>query len=471
MEQEQNDKNVNGRRKKKFIRTFLITMGITFAICVVAVIAGVSIYNNTIGDNTTSEIHNELTEEELAFEKEKEELGDINKTIAVFGVDIDEVRTDVIFVVNFNTETKKVKVVSVPRDTKVIWTEKQKRSYKQLTGYSINISKLNEMAAYGRINQNLGNIRDFTIDELENILKIHIDNYILINLDAFNVIVDAIGGVDMYVPQDMYYVDNYQGLYINLKEGMQHLDGAKAQQLVRFRSYLLGDEARIQVQQTFMKELAEKVMGQDVKSLTKLVTKLFPYIKTDIKLSEALDYLKLLSALKTNGLSFYTVPGEGDNREGPSYYYIDRDALDDMIEEVFYDTEVLLTDEDIVEDGNYEIDTNLDIALYNATGNKTVTSYYKEILQSESYNLVKIGNYVTTGLQESMIYARNREKALQFLPILKGATIIGDPSLDFDIELIIGKESIPQLDEDTQAIDIIVEDIGNTGNNVAVGNA
>lgn len=448
----QKDKGLNGRQKKKLLRTFLLAVGITFAICTICVIAGVVIYDNTLGTKANSQIKNELTEEEKEFEEEKKKLGEINKTIAVFGVDIDNVRTDVIFVVNFNTVTNKVKVVSVPRDTKVIWTEKQKRAYNQLTGNSIYVSKLNEMAAYGRINQNIGNIRDFTIDELENILKVNIDHYVIIDLEAFNAIVDAVGGVDMYVPQDMYYVDNYQSLYINLKEGMQHLDGAKAQQLVRFRSYLLGDEARIEVQQSFMKALAEKIMNQNIKGLANIVTKVFPYVKTDIKLTEAISYLDILNTLKSEGLSFYTVPGEGDNYEGPSYYYIDRAALDDMIQDVFHDTTVLgeeeTSEEVVINPENEEIiiDTDVEVVLYNATGVKETMAYYKEKLQTEGYNLVKIDNYVTTGLADSMIYAKDKTKAMQFLPLIEGATLIEDPSLEYDVEIIIGKESIPVIE-------------------------
>ena len=43
----------------------------------------------------------------------------INKTLAVFGVDEEGLRTDVIFVLNYNSEKDRLRVISVPRDTKV----------------------------------------------------------------------------------------------------------------------------------------------------------------------------------------------------------------------------------------------------------------------------------------------------------------------------------------------------------------
>lgn len=444
---EQEKKPLNGKQKKTLLHTFLIAAGITLALCVIVIIGGVVVYNNTLGAGSVSEVHNELTEEEQLFEDEKEGVSELNKTIAVFGVDEDELRTDVIFVVNFNTITNKVKVVSIPRDTKVTWSDKQKRAYNQLTGNSISISKINEMSSYGRINKNVGNIRDFTIDEIENILKVSVDSYVVVNLEAFREIVDAIGGVDMYVPQNMYYVDNYQGLYIDLKEGMQHLDGNAAEGLVRFRQYVRGDEDRVGVQQLFLKALAEKVMSQSVSSLASMATNLLPYVKTDVKLNEVLGYLDLLKQFSLENLTFYTVPGAGDDYEGVSYYYIDKVALEDMITEVFLDTTVA-GEEGTSSEGTSEteekivIDKDVEVVVYNATGVKGIAGRMKDTLQSAGYTVKKVANYDETGLDESIIYAKDKSKARQFLQYVTDADIIEDSALDYDIEIIVGNESI-----------------------------
>lgn len=444
---EDDNKKLNQKQKKSLFKSFLTAAGITLVFCIMAAGAGVLVYNNTLGAQSTSQIKTELTEEEQAFEDEKNVIGDVNKTIAVFGVDEDEIRTDVIFVVNFNTVTNKVKVVSVPRDTKVIWTDKQKRAYSQLTGYGISVSKLNEMAAYGRINQNVGNIRDFTVDELENILRVHIDNYVVINLDAFAEIVDAIGGVDMYVPQRMYYTDKSQGLYINLEEGMQHLDADKAEQLVRFRRYPLGDEARVQVQQTFLTAVAEKVLSAETRSkLPTIITRLFPYIKTDVKLNEILGYLSLLDQFDLNHLEMHIVPGYGDSYEGPSYYYINEDELDSLIQEVFYDTTVAedetSEEETAPEEEVIEVDKTVSIAIYNGTGQKGVAGRFKDELEERGYDVDKIDNHESADWEKSIIYAKDISKAKQFLQYIDGATIQLDATLAYDVEIVIGSESV-----------------------------
>ena len=341
--------------------------------------------------------------------------------------------------------TDKVKVVSIPRDTKVIWSDKQKRAYNQLTGYSISVSKLNEMSAYGRINQNVGNIRDFTIDELENILRVNIDNYVVISLDAFAAIVDAIGGVDMYVPQRMYYTDTSQGLYIDLQEGMQHLDADKAEQLVRFRRYPLGDEERVKVQQAFLTAVAEKVMSAETRSkLPTIITKLFPYVKTDVKLNEVLGYLSLLEEFSLSNLEMHTVPGYGDDSEGPSYYYINETALDELIKDVFYDTTVADagSEQESQEEKEVVVDKTVSICVYNATGVKGIAGKYKNQLESVGYNVQRIDNHTQSDLQESIIYAKDVTKAEQFLEYVQGATIKQDTSLEYDVEIIVGKDSV-----------------------------
>ena len=442
------EKRFNKKQKKNLLKTFLIASGITLGICSIVLVAGVLIYNNTVRSESVSQVKDlELTEEEKAFEEEKEQVSNINKTVAVFGVDADEVRTDVIFVVNFNSATGKAKLVSIPRDTKVYWTDKQQRAYNKLTGYSISVSKLNEMAAYGRINQNVGNIRDFTIDEIENILKVKVDNYVVVNLEAFREIVDAIGGVDVDVPQAMHYDDNAQNLHIHLEQGMQHLDSKNAEGLVRFRKYVEGDEHRVVVQQLFLKAVAKKVLSPEMRmQLPNIITKVFPYVKTDVKLTEVLDYLKLFDEFDLNDLEFFTVPGYGASHEGPSYYYIDEEKLEQMIVDVFYsnDTEEDSDSDDPLQENEEEVvvDKTIEIEIYNAAGVKGLATQYKDKLISSGYKVVRFDNYKETGLEESTIYAKDKKKALQLQTYVSGADIVEDKTIATDIMIVLGKDAV-----------------------------
>ena len=193
---------------------------------------------------------------------EQEKIKDVIN-VAVLGTDEDGFRADVNMLVSFNTTTKELHMISVPRDTRVVMTDEMIRHLYKEGAYIPQQNgvygqcKLTELHAYA----GEGNRSTFSVAMMEELLGVSIDYYIKFDLTAFRQVVDAVGGVDFYVPQDMYWdMTDTGGPLINLKEGMQHLDGAKAEQLVRFRDgYVQKDLKRIEVQQEFIMALIDKV--------------------------------------------------------------------------------------------------------------------------------------------------------------------------------------------------------------------
>jgi len=61
------------------------------------------------------------------------------------------------------------------------------------------------------------------------------DFYVVIDYDAFFAIIDAVGGVDIYVPFHMRYDDPLQNLNIDIQPGLQHMDSEMALEFSRFR--------------------------------------------------------------------------------------------------------------------------------------------------------------------------------------------------------------------------------------------
>ena len=106
----------------------------------------------------------------------------------------------------------KVSVLSVPRDT--------------LVNVSRNTKKIN--AAYG-----VGGVEQL-MDEVTGLIGFRPDHYLKVDIRGFKAIVNQLGGVSFYVPEDMYHEDG-AGFTIDLKEGSQWLDGDQALQLVRYR--------------------------------------------------------------------------------------------------------------------------------------------------------------------------------------------------------------------------------------------
>lgn len=332
-------KNINTTQRKKLLQIFLRVMAIS-AISIL-IIGGIAVYSVSAIFNKIA-IKEELDPNLPTYDRNEDmQQQDVNLNIAVFGVDKDETRTDVIFVVHFNSETGATKVVAVPRDTKVTWSDYQKEKARELGKSVHDESKITDMSSYGGID----NLRYFTINSLENTLGIKIDHYVVVNIDAFRKIVDAIGGVEVEVPRRMEYSDSSQGLYIDLEPGVQVLNGEQAEGLVRWRhnddyseQYGEGDVGRIETQQIFLEAFAKKVLSPStIKSLPKIANIVYSDLRTDIGLKEISSYLGYINKVKLDQLSFYTLPGEAAYENRRWYYLLDYDQIDSFVMEHFND--------------------------------------------------------------------------------------------------------------------------------------
>ncbi|MBR2062697.1 MAG: LCP family protein, partial [Anaerotignum sp.] len=127
--------------------------------------------------------------------------------VAVLGTDEDGFRADVNMIVSFNTTTKELHMISVPRDTRVVLTDDMIDYLEKENAHVPNRNgvygqcKLTEVHAYA----GEGNRCTFSVAMLEDLLDIQIDYYVKFDLSAFRLVGDAVGGVDFYVPQDMYW--------------------------------------------------------------------------------------------------------------------------------------------------------------------------------------------------------------------------------------------------------------------------
>ncbi|MBD2344717.1 LCP family protein [Anabaena subtropica] len=174
---------------------------------------------------------------------------------------------DVMLMVKFDPESKKIAMLSIPRDTRT-----------RVEGYGI--KKINAT--------NVDGGPALTATTVSNLLGgVGIDRYIRINVLGVGKLIDALGGVTVYVPKDMKYHDHSQHLYIDLKAGKQHLNGDQALQLLRFRHDELGDIGRIQRQQMVMRALMDQVLNPvTVAQLPKILNVVKDNIDTNLTVEE-----------------------------------------------------------------------------------------------------------------------------------------------------------------------------------------
>lgn len=232
----------------------------------------------------------------------------LKKNIIVLGVDerpeeYDVGRSDTLFVVMFDTNKKAASLLSIPRDTRV---RIKKHGW----------DKINHAYAYGG--------RELTQATTEELLGIKINNYVMVDFKGFVGLVDAIGGVDINVEKDMYYYDSWDGFKIDIKKGMQHLDGKTAIQYVRYRDED-GDIGRIRRQQHFLMAVYDRITSANMLlHIPGLAKQLTSMVKTDLPITDMVDLGRALHAMvKSKGLAMATVPGTPEYIDGISYWLPD----------------------------------------------------------------------------------------------------------------------------------------------------
>jgi LCP family protein required for cell wall assembly len=250
-------------------------------------------------------------------------------TFAVVGMDKFSKMTDVILLVMFDTAEHKLNVVSVPRDTLVNIPE--------------NVKKINILYAYGdRHDNGVGRL----MDGLRDFVGFDIGNYIVVNLQAFEELIDAIGGVDYDVPIDMVYRDRRQDLNINIKKGMQHLNGAEALKVVRFRAgYANADIGRIATQQDFMKAVAKQLLkAKNIANLPEIIRIITENTETNLTAANITYFAGELLKCKEEDINFHTMPrGGGSLIKGISYVFVHIDDWIDMINSYLNPLDQLVT--------------------------------------------------------------------------------------------------------------------------------
>lgn len=190
-------------------------------------------------------------------------------------------RSDVMILCTINTATKELTLTSFMRDM-----------YVPNPGYYDD--KMNACYTFGGMN--------LLSKCLASNFGVYVDGMLEVDFDGFTDVIDAMGGVDMYLTQsEANYLINCG---VAAKEGMNHLDGYAALFYTRNRSVGNGDFTRTARQRKVISALVEKCRGMSLTQLKKLVEKVLPMITTDLTNKEILDYtadlLPLLTDLKVN---------------------------------------------------------------------------------------------------------------------------------------------------------------------------
>ena len=198
-------------------------------------------------------------------------------TILILGLDEagQPAHSDTIMLMRFNPKAHTINQLSIPRDTRV---EIPGRGY----------DKINAAMFWGG--------PALAVKTIENYTGIPINHVMIVDFQGFPRLVNAVGGIDMNVPQTVTTVAGSNRRTVVFKKGVHHFDGKYAMLYVRIRmAYAEGDFTRASRQQAFVQALQKKIaQPSNIPKLADIGKKFMSGVATDITTNQFIElaYLK-----------------------------------------------------------------------------------------------------------------------------------------------------------------------------------
>jgi polyisoprenyl-teichoic acid--peptidoglycan teichoic acid transferase len=246
---------------------------------------------------------------------------DDNVSVLFIGVDGSEsrdygekTRSDALMLATLNEKKKTVKLVSIPRDSYVYVPE---------VDYE---TKINHAHYFGGPKA--------TIETVEETLNVPVDYYVKMNFYAFMDVIDALNGISVEVPYEMYEKDaedNHDA--IHLLPGKQKLNGEEALALARTRK-LDNDVERGKRQQEIIQAIMKKAISAN--SISKY-DDIIEAIGSNMQTNMTFEEMKSLVSYGTNGsLDVETLSLEGQDMyiDGTYYWELQTESVDEISEEL-----------------------------------------------------------------------------------------------------------------------------------------
>jgi len=227
---------------------------------------------------------------------------------------------DVIRVVRADFVSGEVTVLTLPRD---LWVK-----VPGLEGKGITEAKLNTAYYYGSEYYGVYDDPDygsgFMIDTLFHNYNLQIDRYLTVNLLAFESIIDAVGGVDVYLPYDVdgKSIDPNDPFDLGFfPAGMHHFNGETAGRFARIRM-MDNDYLRTTRQTMVLKALWKKLITPSILPKTpELIAILSDSVQMNFEARDIRPFICLLPMLDNETLKFVSLPQEMLQE---TYMFVDR---------------------------------------------------------------------------------------------------------------------------------------------------
>lgn len=224
-----------------------------------------------------------------------------------------DARSDTIILSSVDNNLKKAVLVWIPRDTRIYTSSRSKK-----------INMVNQLKG-----------PKASCREVEKLMGVPVNHYILTNFNGFEQIIDILGGI--YMDVDINLSSPSSGVY--LKKGYHRLNGKQALKYARYRGRIDGDIGRTERQQKLLRALSKQLLKKEtIPKIPKLISQLQENVYTNISLSDMLYLANLALNINENNIITQTLPGYAytDPYSGASYWEVDRQVSRSLLEALFH---------------------------------------------------------------------------------------------------------------------------------------
>ncbi len=344
--------------------------------------------------------------------------------------------TDTIMVAEYDPQEQQASILSIPRDTFIG-------------------NNQNTTSTWDKINAVYQTGAENVVKEINELTGLDIKYYLKVDTKAFRELVDAIGGVTFDVPIDMKYTNKNKDLKIDLKAGVQVLDGDKAEQLVRFRhnqdgttypaEYGQEDIGRMRTQREFLMALAKQTLKvENIFKINEFIDIANKYVETNLDFDTIKDYVPYAAEFNVSDLKTGQVPGESTVLGNYWFYLADEAKLKTMIDNLFLNPNKF--DEEEIESGS-TVDTSgvdksqIKLEVLNGTTSSSKLEKVVAKLENAGYTIDKSGNTNQTDTTTIITRAEIEEVVKEDIKQILGMdNITSSSGAEKRITIIIGKD-------------------------------
>lgn len=467
-----NKKNVKNKKTNKKKPKALSKILLLLVIILIALVVGIAYKTKKNGGGMQGLLSTLVGHDE-------ETLKNLNPIqVLLMGVSTDNGGrlTDTIIIGTYDPKNQSASLLSIPRDTFV--------GKNPQTG-----------TGSDKINALYQKSPEKTLEKVNELTGLDIQYYMVIDNQALIKLVDVIGGVEFdvpYVPGGMVYDDTSQDLHINLKSGLQVLNGDQAEQLLRYRhgnldpktgkylgtypeEYGGNDYGRMRTQREFMIEtIKQTIQAKNILKIKDIIDIAYEYIETNLSIAIIKDYVPYAININIEAIRSEVLPGGSYGpTTTPSYPYwffiANKEKTAKLIEDL-YGTDDETTDGDVTQidendttgkdtsQNNTALDkitnetttevskketSNIKVELLNGTGSKEALTKVKKALESKGYQVASSTD--TTNTSKTTIINKTGVDT-KFTDNLKELIGTGNVSTSavssskVDITIIIGKD-------------------------------